>query len=325
MVFATADREPECSKCAEKSKCGAGRFVGAANGNLSARAPGTCFRGTGTIAALRVAISVPGDFDLESVFQRRYAGIEFVADIDILTIAKQRPIGSLTSCLAAALEVGFACREALVLTIELALHVDVGITRPVTGRFALGIAICAGWRHLAACVAFTVTRRLALRTATIGIGCSSTSRIAVSRTAGFARCGAIKFGGINRAVRLARSIATRGAGSCHHRVTAAIAIDIQLRRAFSGEADWGAGCHATTINAHFTLRIRVDLNETARIDNTRLCRGGKAHERGGKSGSKNGGKEVTHVDSPGSPDKVRFASTHRHRLSAPNEIGRAHV
>lgn len=318
LVLATADGNTERGERAEKSESRRGRFVSAAHSNLSTGAPCTSLGGAGTIAALGVAVGITSDFDLESVLQCRDASIEFVPDLDILTVAEQRPVGPGTSRLTTTLKVAFAHREALVLAIKLALHIGISVARTGARRLALRVAIGARRRHLAARVTFAITSRLALRTAPIGIGRTGTSCVAIARTARFARCSAIEFGGIHLALRLACGVTTRGACGSDHRIATAIAIDIQLGRALRGKADRRAGCHAPTVDSHFAFRIGVDLDETTRLDNSGSSWSGKTQKRGGQSSGNDGGKEVTHDDSPGSPDKVRFASTHRHRLSAPN-------
>lgn len=318
LVLATADGKTERGERAEKSESGGGRFVSAAHSNLSAGATCTSLGGAGTIAALRVAVGITGDFDLERFLQCRNASIEFVPDLDILTIAEQRPIGPATSRLTTTLKIGFAHREALVLAIELALHVGISVARTGARRLALRVAIGTRRRGLTARVTFAITSRLALRTAPIGIGGTGTSCVAISRAARFARCSALEFGRIHHALRLACGVTTRRACGSDHRIAPAIAIDIQLGRALCGKADRRAGRHAPTVDSHFAFRIGVDLDETTRLDNSGSSWSGKTQKRGGQSSGKDGGKEVTHDDSPGSPDKVRFASTHRHRLSAPN-------
>lgn len=186
LLFAAADGETEGRERAEQSEGGAGGFVGASGGDLCAGASGSCFGGARIAAALRVAVSVPGDFDLESLLERRHARVEFVPDFDILAVAEQRAVGLRTRGLAAAFELGFTIDEALVLAIDLALHVDVGVTRARARRVALRLTIGARRGHFTLRVALAVARRLAGRTATIGIRGACASSVAASRTVGFA-------------------------------------------------------------------------------------------------------------------------------------------
>lgn len=275
IVFAAAEGQSESGDCAEHTQ--RVRRFSSTRAALCTRESCFAFGGTGIAAALRVALRVSGDFDLEELLQVGHALIEFVADVDILAITEQRTIRLGASSRASTGEHGLA--------IDLAAHIDVGFARPRTGSFAFCGAIGAGRRRRTLCIALGTARRFASRAARVRVPRAGTRRAAACIAIGATRSLAIERGGIDHAARVARSFAARRT----HDRGGDVAADIALSR----EVDGFARSRAAPRDTHFTVRAGADI-DSARGNEVGVRWRSEAQKRGRQGNSEDGGKDFTH-------------------------------
>lgn len=251
------------------------------------------FGGAASFAALRIAVRITFDGDLEKALQIGHALVEFIADVDVLSVAEKSAVGLGTRRFAAALEVGFARGEALGLAIHLAFHVGLSVARTRAARVAFGRTIGVRRSGFALGIAAAGARRFAGRTAA-AIDGGIALPVTRCATIGFACGGTIEFCRLDFAFRCAVRVAARGAGDFGLERAHSVTPDVQLGRALRGEIDGRAGRRASARDAHFALGAGAEV-DAARIGDPGIGRLGKTQKRSGQSSSsKNGGKEFTH-------------------------------
>lgn len=246
-------------------------------------------------AALRVAVRITFDRHLEAALQIGNALVNFVAQINILSIAKQGTFWLAASGLASARQLGFARGVAFGLAVYLAGHVGIRGTRTaarsVAFRRAIGSRLCSG----TLCVTITGTGGLAGRTAPVVVVDADAGGVAACATVGLTGRRTIEFGWRSHALRLASPLTRQGALGVDRHVATAVAIDIEFCRALRREIQRGTRRCASPFDTHFTLQVRIDFEGSTRIDeaSTRWRRNAQKCCR--KCNGKNGGKECTHV------------------------------
>ena len=198
MILAAADREAEGRESSE-DRNGAARGI-AANGRLRARNASVSFGRAGAFAALRIAVGITGDFDLEKALEVGNALVELLADVDVLAVAEKRAVGLGARGFTTTLEVGFALHETIGLAADLAIHIGLCVARTRTTRLALGLAIRRGRSGFALGVAFAGARGFAGAMTTSAVGRAVTRGITRSAAFGATIGCTIKFAGVDLAL-----------------------------------------------------------------------------------------------------------------------------
>jgi hypothetical protein len=111
FILPAPNGEGECSERSKDPERVAGRITRSRR-CLRAREAGFALSRAATIAALRVARGITLDLNLKEAFQIGNALVELIADVDILSVTKQRAIRLGASGFASAFEFRFACGEA---------------------------------------------------------------------------------------------------------------------------------------------------------------------------------------------------------------------